>query len=334
MSGRPEPLIEARDLCKHFPAEGGGTVRAVDGVSLAVNPGETLGIIGESGSGKSTLARMLVGLARPSAGTVRYNGRDLFARHGTGGAARGGEFQMIFQDPHTALDPRMRVIDSVIEPLRIARRVGRGERTERALHLLERVGIGRDLAERYPHELSGGQKQRVNIARALMLEPRLLVCDEATAGLDVSIQAGILNLLLDLQQEIGLTYVLVTHDLTVAMHMTDRLAVMYLGRFMESGPTGGIARHPSHPYTRALLSAEPVPLPARLRARKRIVLIGEIPSPLAPPSGCGFRTRCPQATPLCAERVPGPRDIAANHWSACHHADGAPVAMAAEAPSC
>jgi len=322
MSGEKEPLIEARDLHMHFTTRSAATVKAVDGVSFAVTPGETLGIIGESGSGKSTLARMLVGLARPTAGTVRYLGRDPAARKSSRGPARGGEFQMIFQDPHAALNPRMRVLDSVLEPLGIARRGGRAQWTGQALRLLERVGVAQDVAHRYPHELSGGQKSRVNIARALTLEPRLLVCDEATAGLDVSIQAGILNLLLELQQEIGLTYVLITHDLTVAMHMSDRLAVMYLGRFMEYGPARSIGRRPCHPYTRALLSAEPVPLPSRFRGGNRIVLTGEIPSAVALPSGCRFRTRCPQATPLCAEQVPDWREIGPGHWAACHYATG------------
>jgi len=320
MSGEPGPLVEAHDLHLHFTTRGAESVKAVDGVSLAVEPGETLGIVGESGSGKSTLARMLVGLARPTAGVVRYQGRDLADRKSSGGQVRGGEFQMIFQDPHAALNPRMRVLDSVLEPLNIARRGGRAERMDQALRLLERVGIGQGLAHRYPHELSGGQKSRVNIARALMLEPRLLVCDEATAGLDVSIQAGILNLLLELQHEIGLTYVLITHDLTVAIHMSDRLAVMYLGRFMEYGPASSITRRPCHPYTRALLSAEPVPLPARFRGGNRIVLTGEIPSAVAVPSGCRFRTRCPQVAPLCAAQVPDWREIGPNHWAACHYA--------------
>jgi oligopeptide/dipeptide ABC transporter ATP-binding protein len=332
MSGDPGPLIEARDLCMHFTTRRAETVKAVDGVSLSVRPGETLGIIGESGSGKSTLARMLAGLARPTAGTVRYQGSDMSARDSSRRRARGGEFQMIFQDPHAALNPRMRVLDSVLEPLRIARRGGRAEQTDRALRLLERVGVAQAMAHRYPHELSGGQKQRVNIARALTLEPRLLICDEATAGLDVSIQAGILNLLLELQQEIGLTYVLITHDLTVAMHMSDRLAVMYLGRFMEYGAAHAIGRHP---YTRALLSAEPVPLPSRFRNSGRIVLTGEIPNAIAPPSGCRFRTRCPQATPLCAEQVPQWRGIGADHFVACHYAtgdDGATGGRAEPAP--
>jgi oligopeptide/dipeptide ABC transporter ATP-binding protein len=312
--------LQADSLYKHFRTVGGETLKAVDGVSLAIEQGTTLGIIGESGSGKSTLGRMLVGLTQPTAGTVRYRGSDIFAaRH-----PRGRPMQMIFQDPHAALNPRMRVLDSVAEPLRIAGRYRAAERRNRAAALLERVDIPIDLARRYPHELSGGQKQRVNIARALSIEPSLLVCDEATAALDVSIQAGILNLLLELQREGGLTYVFITHNLMVARHMSHRIAVMYLGCFVEHGLATRVAERPAHPYTRALLSAEPDPLPASQRRSERILLQGEVPSPTAPPSGCRFRTRCPKATPYCAEAVPEWRAVGPDHWAACHFAEATP----------
>ena len=240
------PLIEAIGVSKHFPVAGGRLLRAVDDVSLAVERGQTLGVIGESGSGKSTLARMLVGLLPPSAGTIRFQGRAF---------GPGRDAQMIFQDPHAALNPRMTILDSAAGPLRIAGH-RRADRTSQASIMLETVGIQPHLHHRYPHELSGGQKQRVNIARALTLSPGLLVCDEATAALDVSIQAGILNLLLELQQQEGLTYVLVTHDLSIAAHMSDRIAVMYLGRFVEYGPSAQVSGDALHPYTQALLSAE------------------------------------------------------------------------------
>jgi len=316
-----DPIIRVQALKIHFPVRGSDeTIKAVDGVSFAVAAGETLGVIGESGSGKSTLGRALVGLIAPSAGTVEQRGEDIFALPARELRRRRRDFQIIFQDPHAALNPRRRVLASVREPLDIAREGGTAERQARALAMLERVGIGAEQAERYPHELSGGQKQRVNIARALVLRPSILVADEATSALDVSIQADILNLYLELQAEFGLTYVCITHDLAVAMHISDRIAVMYLGRFMEYGPTAAISRAPLHPYTKALLSAEPVALPSRFAQDARIVLQGEIPSPIAPPSGCRFRTRCPIAADRCAAEEPAWREAAPGHWIACHFA--------------
>ena len=314
-----QALIQVKDLKVHFPVgESGETVKAVDGVSLEVLAGETLGVIGESGSGKSTLGRVMVGLTRPTAGNVYQDGADLFTLGAAEMRRKRREFQIIFQDPHAALNPRMKIIDSVREPLDIVGGPSLAERNAAALALLDRVGISAEMARRHPHELSGGQKQRVNIARALILQPKLLVADEATSALDVSIQADILNLYLDLQEEFHLTYVCITHDLAVAMHISDRMAVMYLGCIMECGPTLEIARRSAHPYTRALLSAEPVALPSRLQTDVRVVLHGEIPSPISPPSGCRFRTRCPVAQERCAAEVPALRPIAEGHAVACH----------------
>jgi peptide/nickel transport system ATP-binding protein/oligopeptide transport system ATP-binding protein len=319
------PLLRVRDLRVHFPLrDGGGTLKAVDGVSFEVAAGETLGVIGESGSGKSSLGRALVALLRPSEGRVELAGEDLFALSPASLRRHRQAMQIVFQDPHAALNPRRRVLDSVREPLDIAGEGGAGERRARALAMLARVGLSAEQAARFPHELSGGQKQRVNIARALVRRPRLLVADEATSALDVSIQADILNLYLELQAEFGLTYVVITHDLSVAMHVSDRVAVMYLGRFVEVGPAAALGRDARHPYTRALLSAEPVALPARLVSGTRITLQGEIPSPVDPPSGCRFRTRCPIAAPLCAEQEPAWRAPGPGHRVACHFVEGAP----------
>ena len=313
------PLVEVRDLQVHFRVgSGGDTVKAVDGVDFGVNAGETFGVIGESGSGKSTLGRALVCLLRPTRGGLTHAGQDPWALSTRELKHRRRDFQIVFQDPNAALDPRMTILRSVREPLDIVGGLDERERTRRALEAIDRVGLRAEFAQRYPHELSGGQKQRVNIARALTMRPRLMVCDEVVAALDVSIQADILNLFADLQREFGLTYVFITHDLGVVSHVSDRVAVMYLGRFMELGPAAALARRPLHPYTRALLSSEPVPLPSRLRTDRRIMLEGEIPSPVSPPSGCRFRTRCRYAQQACAQRVPEWREIEPRRWVACH----------------
>ncbi|HYF16802.1 MAG TPA: oligopeptide/dipeptide ABC transporter ATP-binding protein [Ramlibacter sp.] len=312
----PVPLLEVRDLQVRF-----GALRAVDGVSFRVERGETFGVIGESGSGKSTLGRALVSLLRPTHGQVLHDGADPAALPSAAFRRHRRDWQIVFQDPHAALNPRMTILDSVREPLDIAGTDARDARNRRALEMLDRVGLSAAFADRYPHELSGGQKQRVNIARALTVRPRLLVCDEVVAALDVSIQADILNLLAQLQADFGLTYVFITHDLGVVSHVSDRIAVMYLGVFMELAPAEELRRRPRHPYTEALLSAEPEPLPAPLRRGGRILLEGEIPSPLAPPSGCRFRTRCRYAQELCAQQVPEYRELAPGHWAACHFAD-------------
>jgi peptide/nickel transport system ATP-binding protein/oligopeptide transport system ATP-binding protein len=319
---RAPPLLEVRDLCLHFPTRNRGqTVKAVDGVSFDVLAGETFGVIGESGSGKTSLGRALVWLTPPSSGSVlqggvdpRTLGRAALRRHRR-------DYQIIFQDPHAALNPRMRILDAVMEPLRATGGSGGKDRAEArraALQALEHVGLAPELGQRYPHQLSGGQKQRVNIARALALRPKLMVCDEVVAALDVSIRGDILNLFADLQRELGLTYVFITHDLSVVAHISDRIAVTYLGRFMELGATEEIIARPLHPYTQALMSAEPVALPSHLRGARRIRLEGEIPSPLDPPSGCRFRTRCPRAQARCAQEVPDWREWRPAHWVACH----------------
>ena len=314
-------IVEAKDLRVHFSTSGGAeTVKAVDGVSFAMNRGETFGVIGESGSGKSTLGRAVVCLLKPTAGAIRLDDADPYALSGAAFRRNRRDFQIVFQDPNAALNPRMRIRDSVREPLDILGEGTRAERNARAVAVLDRVGLRAEFAERYPHELSGGQKQRVNIARVLTLRPKLVVCDEVVAALDVSIQADMLNLFADLQREFGLTYLFITHDLGVVSHISDRIAVMYLGKFMEMGGADDIAERPLHPYTEALLSAEPVPLPSHLRSGERIVLQGEIPSPISPPSGCRFRTRCPFAQDLCASSEPEWRELEPGRFVACHFA--------------
>lgn len=320
------PIVEVRDLRVLFPTQDGlRTVKAVDGVSFDVMAGETFGIIGESGSGKTSLGRALVSLVKPTSGSVLHAGVNPDQLDRAAQRAHRRDFQIIFQDPHSALNPRMRILDSVMEPLRYAGSTDRQADRQAALQALTRVGLSAEHGERYPHQLSGGQKQRANIARALTLRPKMIVCDEVVAALDVSIRGDILNLFADLQREFGLTYVFITHDLSVVSHISDRVAVTYLGRFMELGPNESVTERPLHPYTQALMSAEPVPLPSHLRTQQRIRLEGEIPSPVNPPSGCRFRTRCPHATARCADEVPDLRELRPAHWVACHYAsaDGA-----------
>jgi len=325
-----EPLLQVRNLKVHFKTgRGRETVMAVDGVDFDVLPGETFGLIGESGSGKSTIGRVIACLLNPSSGEILHLGTDLSKATRRDRRFKRRDFQIIFQDPHAALDPRMSILQSVREPLDA---IGAGTRAERdviARELLDRIGLGAYYIDRYPHELSGGQKQRVNIARALTIRPKLIACDEVVSALDVSIKSDILNLFVELQAEYGLTYVFITHDLGVVSHISDRVAVMYLGRFVELGPTAEVTGKPLHPYTRALMSAEPVPLPRGMRGDdQRIVLQGEIPSPISPPSGCRFRTRCWKATSRCAEQVPVWREIEPGRWIACHFpGDEAPQGM-------
>jgi oligopeptide/dipeptide ABC transporter ATP-binding protein len=295
-------LLEADGLVKHFPAHG-GVVRAVDGVSFSVGAGETLGVVGESGSGKSTVARLVVRLLEPNAGVLRVDGDDIAHLSRRARRTLRRRVQIVFQDPYASLDPRMSARAIVAEPLRIAGRAN--EIATRVPEVLALVGLGPEHEGRYPHELSGGQRQRVGIARALVVEPELLVLDEPVTALDGSIQAQILNLLVQLQAELGLAYLFIAHDLAVVRHVADRIAVMHLGRIVETGTAADIFDAPAHPYTQALLSASPVPDPEIERTRRRIVLTGELPDAHDPPSGCHFRTRCWKATDDCAA-MPGP----------------------------
>lgn len=328
-------VVRIEGLKIHFTTRDNETVKAVDGVSFDIHSGETFGIIGESGSGKTTIGRALVGLLPPTAGRILYSNRDLYALPRRELRRLRRDYQIIFQDPHAALNPRMTILQSVQEPMQIMREGSTDSRRKTAMEALERAGLGPQIAERYPHELSGGQKQRVNIARALTLQPKFIVCDEVVAALDVSIRGSILNLFAELQKEFGITYAFITHDISVVTHISDRVGVMYLGRLMELGPTEDIMQRPLHPYTAALLSAEPLPLPSDMRDdSRRIQLSGEIPSPISPPSGCRFRTRCPAAQALCAEKTPEWRELVPGHWVACHFstADG-PPAPATEHPN-
>ncbi|MEU5208231.1 dipeptide ABC transporter ATP-binding protein [Streptomyces sp. NPDC020742] len=332
-----EPLLEVRDLVKHFPLTRGvlfqkqiGAVKAVDGVSFDLHKGETLGIVGESGCGKSTVAKLLVALERPTAGRIRYRGEDLTKLSGRAMKAVRRNIQMVFQDPYTSLNPRMTVGDIIGEPFEIHPEVApKGDRRRRVQELLEVVGLNPEYVNRYPHQFSGGQRQRIGIARGLALRPEIIVADEPVSALDVSVQAQVVNLLAQLQDEFELSYVFIAHDLSVVRHISDRVAVMYLGRFAEIGTDEQIYDHPTHPYTQALLSAVPVPDPGARAARDRILLTGDVPSPADPPSGCRFRTRCWKAQELCAaqepplEIPPEFRDAAGpvRHASACHFAE-------------
>ena len=307
----PEPLLELRDVKTHFPVRHGlvfqrevGTVRAVDGVSLTVAAGEVVGLVGESGCGKSTLARTIMQLIPPTAGTVLLGGRNLTT--GTAADLRGArrQLQMVFQDPYASLNPRLTVFDTLAEPMRVHRICPAGEIPSRVAALMERVGLAPRFVRKYPHEFSGGQRQRIAIARALALEPRIIIADEPVSALDVSIQAQILNLLAGLCRDMNLALVFIAHDLSVVKHVSDRVAVMYLGRIVELGPAVDVIERPAHPYTRALVSAIPVPDPERECGRQRIVLAGDPPSPLNPPLGCSFHPRCAHATDACRAAVP------------------------------
>ncbi len=309
------PLLQVIGLKKHYALEDGKVLRAVDGVSLSVPRGHTLGLVGESGCGKSTTGKCLVRLTDPTEGRILLEGRDLAEMGRRELRAMRRRMQFIFQDPFSSMNPRMRVRDIVGEPLR---NFGHGKTAirERVAGLLARVSLRPDAADRYPHEFSGGQRQRIVIARALALDPGLIVCDEPVSALDVSVQAQVINLLMDLQRDLGLTYVFISHDLSVVRHISHHVAVMYLGRIVESGSREAIFGRPAHPYTRALMASAPS---ARER-RPAQVLQGEIPSPLSPPSGCAFRTRCPRAEARCARETPLPRTIAPGQQVACHFA--------------
>ena len=319
-----QPLLEVKDLKQHFNINMGmfktKPLKAVDGVSFSINKGETLGLVGESGCGKTTVGRTILHLYKPTSGEVWYNGKHLktkediqeFRKHAT----------MVFQDPYSSLNPRMTVADIIGEPLDVHKLYSsQAERRERILELMSHVGLNSEHASRYAHEFSGGQRQRIGIARSLAVNPDFIVCDEPVSALDVSIQAQVINMFDELQDKLGLTYLFIAHDLLVVRHISDRIAVMYLGKMVELADAAEIYDHPLHPYSKSLLSAVPVPDPKIARANQRIMLQGDIPSPLNAPSGCPFRTRCPYATDACAESMPEFKEVVAGHYVACHHVD-------------
>ena len=321
-----DALLEVTDLVKHFPIKSGlvvdrevGRVRAVDGVSLTIREGETLGLVGESGCGKSTLCRVILQLTAPTSGSVRFAGEELVGRSRRSLRPIRRQLQMIFQDPYASLNPRKRIYQIIGEPMELHGLATGRDVDQRVRDLMDRVGLQPEHCDRYPHEFSGGQRQRIGIARALALQPKLIIADEPVSALDVSVQAQIVNLLKDLQAELGLSYLFVAHDLGVVRHVSDRVAVMYLGRIVESATANDLYQHPLHPYSNALLSAVPIPDPRRNVARERLVLEGDVPSPIDPPSGCHFHPRCPWATAVCDTDDPALRELESAHAAACHH---------------
>lgn len=327
MSTNNNVLVQVEDLFVHFPIYRGfirrkiGAVRAVDGISFSIKRGETLGLVGESGSGKSTTGRAVLQLRRPTSGSVHFEGADLVALKGEDLRAMRRKMQMIFQDPYASLNPRMTVGEIVGEPLAVHNVVKSKEIEDRVKQLLELVKLEPAFISRYPHEFSGGQRQRIGVARALALQPSFIVCDEPISALDVSIQAQVVNLLEELQEQFHLTYLFIAHDLSMVRHISDRVAVMYLGVIVELASRDEIYLKPLHPYTQALLSAVPVPDPIKDAKRQRVILQGDIPSPVNPPSGCRFRTRCPIAQEVCAESRPEFREITPGHFVACFFAE-------------
>ncbi len=319
------PLVEVRNLTKHFPVTRGiviqrqiGTVRAVDGISFSIARGETLGLVGESGCGKTTAGRTLLGLYPPTAGEITIDSHNLRTARGAEMMTIRRKAQIIFQDPYASLNPRWTVSAIIGEPLRVHHLLPDKDRVERVKELLRLVGLSPSHINRFPHEFSGGQRQRIGVARALASNPAFIVCDEPISALDVSIQAQVVNLLEDLQDQFGLTYLFIAHDLSMVRHICDRVAVMYLGVIVELADRDELYENPLHPYTQALLTAVPIPDPKKDRARKRTMLQGEIPSPLNPPSGCRFHPRCPIAKEYCSEIIPEWREVRPSHWVACH----------------
>jgi oligopeptide/dipeptide ABC transporter ATP-binding protein len=310
-------LVEVRHLKKYFPV-GKLRLKAVDDVSFAIRPQETFGLVGESGCGKSTIGRTLVRLYEPTEGEIRFDGRDITHLDKAGRKAYTREVQMIFQDPYASLDGRMTVGDIIGEGLDTHFRLSAAERQQAIHEALAKVGLSREHASRFPHEFSGGQRQRIGIARSLVIRPRFIVCDEPISALDVSIQAQVVNLLQELQREMGLTYLFIAHDLSMVKNISDRVMVMYLGRAVELADSLELYKNPQHPYTKALFSAIPVADPDYERERHRILLKGDVPSPISPPSGCRFRRRCSHAMPVCKEAAPQMREIAPGHFCACH----------------
>ena len=327
MSTNNDALVHVGDLFVHFPIYRGiirrqvGAVRAVDGVNFDIKRGETLGLVGESGSGKSTTGRAILQLRRPTSGNVQFEGTDLVQLKGEELRKMRRKMQMIFQDPYASLNPRMTVGEIIGEPLLVHNVASEAEATARVKQLLEVVKLNPSFSTRYPHEFSGGQRQRIGIARALALQPSFIVCDEPISALDVSIQAQVVNLLEELQEQFNLTYLFIAHDLSMVRHISDRVAVMYLGVIMELASRDEIYLKPLHPYTQALLSAVPIPDPVADSKRHRVLLQGDIPSPVNPPSGCRFRTRCPIAEQICAEVQPEFRELRPGHFTACHFSE-------------
>ena len=318
-------LVSVKDLKKHFPITRGiifqrqvGAVRAVDGLTFDIYRGETLGLVGESGCGKTTTGRTILQLYRPTAGKVILDGIDLTTTKAEPLRQMRNHMQMIFQDPFASLNPRMTIARIISEPIRVHMPISNKERIERVKELLDLVHLNTRFVNRYPHEFSGGQRQRIGIARALASSPEFIVCDEPISSLDVSIQAQIVNLLEDLQDRLGLTYLFIAHDLSMVRHICDRVAVMYLGIIVELAERDELYTNPLHPYTQALLSAVPIPDPKKTRARQRIILSGDVPSPVTPPSGCRFHPRCPIAEAICSTEIPTWREIEPDHWVACH----------------